>query len=490
MSRIAVIGAGMGGMTAAARLAATGHEVTVYEASSTYGGKCRSVTIDGFVFDTGPSLLTLPAAYRDFFLKTGAPLPVSIEPVDPAFHYRFADGSQLTLPNAPAQRIVHAITEQMSALDGEQWRALIARAEAMWDASRGPFIESELSIAALIRRPHLLRDMRTIAPWRSLDALGRKFLDDPRLRTMLNRYATYTGSDPRRAPGVLATIAFVEQSFGAWHLPGGVSRLADAVYQRCRECNVAFEFNAPVDQIMVSNSRATGIVLSDGRTIMADAVIANADADDVYTRLLPPLPVARAARRRINKAQPSLAGFVILLGLRGRTPGIGHHNVLFPAHYDDEFDAIFDRHQPVPDPAIYICAPDDDAMRPDPDSESWFVLVNAPRHDADCDWTAVDAEAYADHIIDLIEARTGWQIRNRIAVRQVRTPATLQAEVRAPGGSIYGSSSNGARAAFLRAANRSPVQGLYCVGGSAHPGGGLPLVAISGEIVADAIGPA
>jgi phytoene desaturase len=486
--KVIVIGAGMGGMTAAARLAAKGHDVLVLEASDQAGGKCRSETIDGFTFDTGPSLLTLPATYRDFFLKTGAAMDLPIEPVDPAFHYRFADGTSLVLPNAPTQRIVHAIGEQFSDHDGKQWRGLMQQAERMWDVSRGPFIESELgSLVSLLRRRKLIKDLLTISPWRTLADLARRYLDDPRLRMVLHRYATYTGSDPRKCPGVLATIAFVEQNFGAWHVPGGVSRLADAVYARCLEQGVRFQFNSPVNSIVVDNDCARGVVLEDGTTLHADAVVANADAEQVYSSLLPHSATTRGARRRLRKAQPSLAGFVLLLGLQGRTPGIGHHTVLFPENYDDEFDAVFTRRQPVPDPAIYICAPDDRLMRPSDDTESWFVLVNAPRHDQSCNWLEIDSQAYADHIITLIEQRTGWSVRDRIVVKEVRTPADLEATVRAPGGSIYGTSSNGMLSAFKRASIRSPISHLYCVGGSAHPGGGLPLVAISGELVAEAI---
>jgi phytoene dehydrogenase-like protein len=182
---------------------------------------------------------------------------------------------------------------------------------------------------------------------------------------------------------------------------------------------------------------------------------------------------------------------VILLALRGRTEGVQHHNVWFPHRYDDEFDAIFSG-RVAQDPAIYACVPDDPLMRPDADTESWFLLVNAPRHGrgerGTTDWTTPGlAEQYADHILDLL-AQRGMDLRSRILWRETRTPADLQNATGAPGGSIYGTSSNGSRAAFQRPANQSPIPGLYLVGGSSHPGGGLPLVGMSAEIVAELIG--
>jgi phytoene dehydrogenase-like protein len=212
----------------------------------------------------------------------------------------------------------------------------------------------------------------------------------------------------------------------------------------------------------------------------------------VYGELLADRRADRAARD-LAKATPSLSGFVMLLAVRGRTPGLRHHNVWFPADYDAEFDAIFGRTPaPVDDPAIYVCAPDDPRMRPDDDSESWFVLVNAPRHgdggDGTIDWDAPGlAESYAEHVLARLAER-GMDVRPRIAWRETRTPADLMRATRTPGGSIYGTSSNGSRAAFQRPANQSPIPGLYLVGGSAHPGGGLPLVGMSAEIVADLIG--
>jgi phytoene dehydrogenase-like protein len=189
---------------------------------------------------------------------------------------------------------------------------------------------------------------------------------------------------------------------------------------------------------------------------------------------------------------------VLLLALRGRTPGLAHHTVLFPEDYDAEFDAVFGvgRHRgrpvPVAVPTVYVCAPDDPALRPDDDSESWFVLVNAPRHDpaGGVDWDAPGlADRYAAQVLDVM-ARRGMDVRDRLRWCVPRTPADLARETGSPGGAIYGTSSNGARAAFLRPANASPVPGLYLVGGSAHPGGGLPLVLLSAEITAGLIGSA
>jgi phytoene dehydrogenase-like protein len=183
-----------------------------------------------------------------------------------------------------------------------------------------------------------------------------------------------------------------------------------------------------------------------------------------------------------------VAGFSLLLGMR-KDPDqvLNHHTILFPENYDAEFDAIFTDGKPVEKPTIYICAPQDPAMSKDETLEGWFVLVNAPTH-GQFDWSDKEfARNYANTIIDQIEAR-GISVRDRLESLTVRTPADLEAAVLAPGGAIYGTSSNGARAAFMRAKNRSPIKGLYLVGGSAHPGGGLPLVGISGDLVTEAIG--
>ncbi len=489
--RVIIIGAGMGGLATAARLAKRGHQVQIFEATSFVGGKCRTEWIDGFAFDTGPSLLTLPAVYRDLFLKTGKRLEhlLNIKPVDPAFTYIFHDGAKVVFPNLSHNNTVSAISAAFGTQAGQEWHQLLLRAEKMWDASRESFIESELrSPLQILKRKSFLKDLKTIAPTTSLRNLTNQYTDNPYLRKIIDRYATYTGSDPREVPAVLLTIAFVEEAFGAWHVEGGLGGLATTLESRVRDLGVDLRLNSAVTNILLKGQVAVGVKLEDGSEHYADVVVANADADLIYNKLLPKIKKTNRARKALKKATPSLSGFSLLLGLSGKTD-LGHHTVFFPENYDAEFDQIFKEKQPVSDPAIYICNPNDPKMIRDQLSENWFVLINAPRHEPDTgfDWLKPGVkQSYANHIIDLMEKR-GLEVRSRLQVMEIRTPADLEMNVNAPGGSIYGTSSNGVRSAFLRAKNRSPIKNLYCVGGSAHPGGGLPLVGISAEIVATAV---
>jgi phytoene desaturase len=501
VAQVVVVGAGVGGLAVAARLATLGHRVTVCEQSDDVGGKLGWFARDGFGFDTGPSLLTLPAVYRDLFVKTGTPLEqdVDLVAVDPVCHYRFADGIELDLPNASRAGVTAALDGAFGAGSGADWARLMDRAGRIWDVTRGPFLESPLEgVRGLLHQSLKVSDVRTVAPWMSLRRLGRSYLRDPHLGLLLDRYATYTGSDPRRAPAALATVPYVEQTFGAWYVRGGLRQLGLALHQRALDRRATVRTNSRVTGIEQAGGRVSGVALADGGRLPADVVVSDVDARSLYGDLVAPQAGSRSLAQ-LKRVTPSLSGFVLMLALRGRTAGLAHHTVLFPAAYDDEFDSVFGagphrgRPRAVPDPAIYLAAPDDPALRPDVAHEGLFVLVNAPRHTPDdrsagIDWDAPGmAAAYADQILDLMAAR-GLDVRDRLLWKEIRTPADLERATGSVGGSIYGSSSNGARAAFLRPANRSPVPGLFLVGGSAHPGGGLPLVGLSAAIVADLIG--
>jgi phytoene desaturase len=491
VSRVVVIGGGVGGLAAAARLAALGHDVTVCEAQQAVGGKLGLYARDGFRFDTGPSLLTMPQVFRELFEDTGGwPADLRLTPLEPLARYRFADGTTFDA-TSDLDRFCDRLDAALGEGNGADWRRLMAHAAKVWQASRQPFLEAPLdgvrTMARLaLRQP---RDIAAIGPGRSLRSVGRRFLRDPRLRTFLDRYATYTGSDPRRAPAALVVVPYAEQTFGGWYVEGGLHRLGEAVHERALERGAVVVLGARVTAIETAGGRVDGVRLADGARLPADVVVANVDAATVYRTLVE----APAAARRLGRATPSLSGFALLLAVRGRTPGLAHHTVLFPADYDAEFDAVFGRTaRPAPDPALYVSAPADAAVHPE-GHEAWFVLANAPRHGTGpgaLDWRATGrSEQYADRLLDLLAAR-GLPVRDRVLWSEVVDPADLEERTGAVGGAIYGTSSNGAAAAFLRPANRSPVPGLFLVGGSAHPGGGLPLVTLSARIVAGLVGPA
>lgn len=492
MARVVVVGAGVGGLAAAARLAAGGHEVTVVEASDAVGGKLGRVehaTEAGtFGFDVGPSLLVLPQVFRELFADTGAPLEdvLDLRPLDPITEYRFADGTVLALPRE-AGAVAAAHDAAFGPGTGAAWDRLLRRGQRMWQAVEQPVLRSALTPASAARRLGHVGDLAAIAPGRTVRGLGRHHLRDPRQRLMLDRYATFAGSDPRRTPAALAVIPYLEQAFGAWYVDGGLHRIAEAVADRARERGAGIRLGSRVEYISTAAKRVDGVVLTGGERLPADVVVANADAHAVHGSLLRPRP-------RTVPAADSLSGFVLLLGLRGTTPGLTHHTLLFGgSDYDREFDAVFgDSATPVADPAIYVCAPDDPACRP-AGHEAWFVLVNAPRHGTGpgaLDWDAAGvADDYADHVLDLL-AKRGLDVRDRLLVRDVLTPADLERRTLAPGGAIYGSALHGMAATFRRPPNRTRTSGLFLVGGSTHPGGGLPMVTLSAAIVAGLVGPA
>lgn len=497
MSRIAVVGAGVGGLAVGARLARVGHAVTIFEQSPTVGGKLGLLEVEGFRFDTGPSILTMPDVFRELWSFLGVPetfdRDLSLKRLDPIARYRFADGTWLDA-TANAKAFLDAV-EHLRPGNAKEMSGFLTRGEKIWDATHQPFLESPLnglrSLLALSGRFH---DLRTIAPGRTLRRLARSYLTDQRLVDFVSRYATYTGSDPRKSPAALASIPFVEREFGGWYVDGGLRRVADRLAELCIGLGGVIRCDTGVVGITIDTGRASGIRLATGEVEPYDFVVANADARHLYEDLLPQTKTVAKILRTVKRAEPSLSGFVLLLGVKGATQ-IAHHTVLFPENYDAEFDDLFgtkaQRPQIVRDPTIYLSVPDDPVVAPK-GHQAWFVLVNAPRHTpndstAGVDWAASGmAERYGDRILELMAAR-GVDVRDRIVYRSHRTPADIERDSRSVGGSIYGTSSNGMRAAFLRPANKSPIPGLFLVGGSSHPGGGLPLVTLSAQIVADLI---
>ena len=490
--RAVVVGAGVGGLATAARLAAAGLSVTVVEQADTVGGKLGLRSVDGYRFDTGPSLVTLPWTLAATLEATGVALEdvLDLQRLDPIARYRFGDGSWLDA-DADEARFVRRLEAEVHPGAGVQWTALMDRAHAMWDASADRVLQQPLDgVTDLLRLAATPRDIATIAPPRSLRSLGREHLSDPRLRQLLDRYATYSGSDPRKAPAVLATVAWAEREWGGWYVRGGLRRIGEVLADRVRACGGSIRTGTRVTGVRVdpgpSGGRVRGVTLEGGEVLDADVVVLNADAGQVVARLLPDR-LTGGLRRRLRVAPRSLGGFVMLLGIVEDDAGLAHerlahHTVLFAERYDEEFDALFGRRPRYADrPTVYVAVADDSAVAP-AGHRAVFVLVNAPRTDQ----VATPPPGYGDRILALMAER-GVDLRDRIVLREERSPADLERDTLTPGGAIYGTSSNGPLAAFLRPPNHGPAEGLYLVGGSSHPGGGLPLVLMSARIVAESV---
>ncbi|MGI8595849.1 MAG: phytoene desaturase family protein [Thermoleophilaceae bacterium] len=487
--RIAVLGAGVGGLAAGARLAALGHRVTVLEQAAAPGGKCGRVEVGGYAFDSGPSLLTMPWVLADLFADTGAVLEDELEllRVEPGTEYRFADGSSVAL-GADLPPTVAAL-ERFSPGAGEDWARHLGACAGMWRASApvlsGPAPWPPRRPRRGDRRPSPA-DLLRIRPWRPLRGPAQSTVRDRRLRLVIERAATYAGADPRRAPAALAVAGYVEHAFGAWHVRGGLYAIVEALARRLETAGGELRLGTAAREIAVAGDRVSAVVTAEAEAVPCDAVVSTVDAL-LEDRLLPRGP----GELRVGiEPERSLSGFALMLGLRGRTPGLGHHTILFPPDYDAEFDDVFVHRRPVRDPTLYVAAASvtDPDLAP-PGDEGWFVLANAPVHGERLDWDA-HADAYEEHLLDRL-ARRGLDVRERIAVRARRTPADLERETGAPGGAIYGAAPHGRLGTVGRPANaaRRP-RGLYRAGGTVHPGGGLPLVMLGAKVVAEEIGPA
>ncbi|MFD6892752.1 phytoene desaturase family protein [Streptomyces sp. NPDC059957] len=456
MARIAVIGAGMGAMATAARLAVAGHQVTVYERGTTYGGAVGRYARDGFVFDTGPGLVHLPAVYRDLFVKTGKrPLEECAElvQIDPAVRYLLPDGRTLTFPGGSHGGAAAAVDAAFGPGSGDRWSAVLGRARDAWDATRRPLLEEPLRAdhSALGRDPYpalrgsglLRRRPPTLAEVAARELGGGGF--DELLTSRVRAY----GVDPATAPASAAVLPYMEQTFGSWYVRGGTRELASAVYERCLERKVAFEFGATVREVLVRDGRAAGLRLADGTEVTADHVVCAADP-----RLVKMPTALDAAPARTEPAH----WYTLFAALRGaREDGAAHRTLVGP---------------------VTVLRPDDPATRPDAEHEA--VTVHAVV-------TAGAAAAPSAEDLLTAAARVVPGLRERLLWHELRTPADVRSDTGSVDGRVPAPSLAGAGGRMLHPANTTGVPGLYLAGGWAHPGGGLAHAGMTGALVAGLI---
>ncbi|MFD6181168.1 phytoene desaturase family protein [Streptomyces goshikiensis] len=487
MARIAVIGAGMGAMATAARLAVAGHQVTVYERGSTYGGSVGRYEREGFAFDTGPGLLHLPAVYRDLFVKTGKrPLEECVElvQVDPAVRHLLPDGSEVTLPNVSHGGAAAVLDQAFGAGAGGRWSAVLGRARDAWDATRRPLLEEPLRAdwLALGREPYpalrgsglLRRRPPTLAEVAERELGGK-------LAGLLESPVLAHGLAPAATPAAATVLPYMEQTFGSWYVRGGIRALATAVYERCLERKVAFEFGAAVREVLVRDGRAAGLLLADGTEAAADFVVCGIDP-----RQLPAASVPRPAGAVPARGPGVPSRITLFLALRGARPADAvHRTVVHSPGLAAEARTAFAGEHTAP-PTVTVLRPDDPATRPDADHEAVTVsAVCAPQ--GVLDWSdPVLAARYAQALL-AAAGRAVPGLRERLLWQEVRTPADVARATGAVGGAVPPPSVAGAGGRLLHPANATSLPGLFLAGGWAHPGGGLAHAGMTGALVAGLI---
>ncbi len=484
-AEVLVVGAGIGGLAAALSLTARGLPVRILEAGPRPGGKAGVVEVDGVRIETGPSVLTLPEVFAELFARAGLRLDdvVELRCLDPGFRYRYADGCVLEVARDPHDTLAR-VRSALGAPAEAELAAFLGYSRRIWDAAAPHFVRGPAptwaGMAGLaVRHP---RALLAVDPLRSMAAGIDRHVREPHLRMLLRRYATYNGSDPRRAPATLNCIAHVELSLGGYGVRGGVTALVEALADAVVARGGVIECGAPVDRVLLDGGAAVGVELAGGGRRRGRAVVVNADVGMLRAAGLPD-----AARHLPAAGAPSMSGWTGALRAARRSDRLPHE-VLFPEDYDAEFADIFDRDRPPAAPTVYLCAQERCHGIPGwADAEQVFVMANAPAEPASGSrdpqvWSALESA-----VQQRIRAAGLWAERDAMVWR--RTPAELAAEFPGSRGAIYGAASNDRFAAFRRPPNRVPgLRGVYLASGSAHPGGGLPMVALSGMAAADCLG--
>jgi phytoene desaturase len=494
-NKVVVVGGGLGGLATACTLAARGYAVTLCDKNAWVGGKAAVLAEQGFRFDMGPTILTIPGVLKRIYAEAGRDLEnyLDLVPLDPQWRSFFDDGTALDL-FANVDRMKAALdayapgtgsgvgygkfmelSERLHRISDDYffWRS-VGGLKDMFDVRRG----MSLSI---------VKEVMGMRPGRSVAGTVRSFVPDERAAQMLDHFTQYVGSSPDASPAVLCGIAHMQSDEGVWYPRGGTAAVPRALASLAVDLGVEIRTRTPIRRIIVEGGRVQGVETATGETIAAGAVVSNSDSVRTHRELVEGQPRDRFLHRR--RYEPACSGVVLYLGLDRRYEQLIHHNFVFSHDPHEEFDSIYRRGEPAADPTCYVCAPavTEPGVAP-PGCESLYVLVHTPYLRPHHDWSKMFAP-YRRRIIEKLESTAGLKdLERHIVFEQALTPQDINDRYHVLDGAIYGLASHGKFLGAFKPANRSPdIEGLYLEGGSAHPGPGMPMVMMSGWIAADCV---
>ncbi len=479
---IGIIGAGIAGIASAIRLASLGHQVDVFEANAYPGGKLSEFSNNGFRFDAGPSLFTMPEYVEELFQVAGENIQdhFTYQRLPIVCHYFWEDGTQL-LAHAAIEDFAREVADKLK-VDPKLIHKTLAESERKYEVTGKIFLHKSLHkwrtwwsfdvFKALFRIPGL--DL-----FSSMNSVNERQLKHPKLVQLFNRFATYNGSNPYKVPGLLNIIPHFEHQIGAFFPKGGMHSITQSLFLLAQRKGVRFHFNQKVDRIEVDKKSVKGLIVGD-QFLPFDRVVSNMDIFYTYKKLLP-----QQKHPESTLAQPkSTSALIFYWGIQHSFAQLGLHNIFFSENYRHEFDCL-ENGTITDDPTVYINITKKYETKDAPEAcENWFTMINVP-HQAGQDWDALIKKARQE-IIEKLSRILKQDIASLIISEDLLDPRTIESKTSSHLGALYGTSSNKRMAAFLRHANfSSHIKHLYFCGGSVHPGGGIPLCLLSAKIVTE-----
>ena len=482
MKKILIIGSGLGGLSAAISLQSKGYQVTIIDENHHPGGKMMSVKIDGYSFDFGPNTITMPWVFQSVINDAGGDFSTyfQFEKLEKHTKNVFSNGKVLFQSANPEEMITEL--QEYDSFGASRYREYLEEVKRLYFLAEKGFFYRVFDSWKDYLSPQLSRSFMKVRPFEKMDHFHRRYFRDEDVLKVFNRYATYVGSSPFACPATFSLIGHLEMNDGVYYAKGGNTSIASGFRQFFEEIGGVCKFGTRVNKIIVKNKRAIGVSTSEGEFLMGDDVIVNGDFITATRNLIREKDRLSFPNKKLDSYQPSISAFVILAGVKEYQKSIHHHQVFYSEDYKKEFEEIFKEKKLPGDPTIYIShsAASDPTITK---GSNLFILVNAPAIHLEKE----DIAQYKEKIYDKLENH-GIFIRDSIEVEKVFTPNTIKSKFSAYKGALYGIASHGMTESFLRPSNVSKdIERLFYVGGTTHPGGGSPMVTISGRNVANYI---